>query len=569
MNSHVKKINSSKNLPAFRQRLIVSFCAVLITLSATGVSAAKTGTDYYFPGVEINELRAKDIPQSCFWKPWYSGGEFAYSKTVATGSGNNPENWVSYWPAKFKLPQGSKLVMKGEFPHNRYMGLDTYSAAAPIAAIAGYQMEADSKSVNPYLPGANRKAPHRDFTLYVVDEVEPENPEPNTIYVKNPNPNLSVFKGATEFRLRSYLPDRGQDIAGGVKLPKLARLELADGTVIGNQKEICNQININSTTGDLTETALPIEAWNKFIEIGNQLGNPYAPAQPNVTWERFFNAPFNLLGLFLMPNAQTQRDANLPAGGTGGGGGSLAGTQANSYVATMLHHGEPGGDREVAVTTVKVAVTPKTFDGDKFSHKQPIQAQYWSICTNVDPAGNGLTAEGFPTGVRQGMCQNDETIVLNAERYTRIVHTQPQNRPENATNACGWSWLNSGPGDNLERPVAQMILRNGLSPESDFAESSANVIEPYTEASVMGEYLPVTIYMSVEEFEALGCNNDGFVQPEGRPDLPTPIWGTENVIKPAYQKSQHEPGTPVPQTEGAHPVQNFFQLLQYMGSLLK
>jgi hypothetical protein len=132
------------------------------------------------------------------------------------------------------------------------------------------------------------------------------------------------------------------------------------------------------------------------------------------------------------------------------------------------------------------------------------------------------------------MCHNDETVVLNRARQTRIVHSQVASRPNNATNECGWSWLNSGPGDALGRPVVQVILRPGLAGEKSFLENSVNVKIPGTEAEVMGDYLPVTEYMSRAEFEAMGCNPEGFAQPAGRPDLPAPVWGTEQTIKPAY-----------------------------------
>ena len=546
-------------------QLAITAVAALLLLPVTP-SAASGGTDYYFPGVDIEDLRGRDVPQTCFFRAWYPGGPFAYSETVPTGSGNNPETWVSYWPAKFKLPEGSRLVIRGKYAHNRYLGFDTYAEASPIGALAGYQIEPDPGSTNTYREGENRNARRRNYTIYVVDEIEPDDPAPNTLYVRSKNPDISVFKDHSEFRYRSYFPDRGRDISGDVGLPRLARLELADGTVIRGERDICRRINLHNTTGDLTETALPTEAWNQFITLGAQLGNPRAPAQPVPRWERFFNPAHTLFGQFLLPNAQAARD-QIPANTTGAGGGSLAGTQANAYMGLFLSH--DGVDREIAVTTVKLPVTPETFDGDRFGHKAPIQAQYWSMCTNVDVAGYGLNAENHPTGVRQGMCHNDETVVLNSERFTRIVHSQPGSRPWNATNECGWSWLSSGQDDNLGRPVVQVLLRPNLSPEPDFAEASANVTEPYTEAEVMGDYYAQTTYMSRAEFEALGCDPDGFEQPEGRPDLPAPIWGTETTVKPAIVRSKHEPGTPVPQDPAASPVQNFFILLQYMASLLE
>jgi hypothetical protein len=49
-----------------------------------------------------------------------------------------------------------------------------------------------------------------------------------------------------------------------------------------------------------------------------------------------------------------------------------------------------------------------------------------------------------------------------------------------------------------------------------------------------GDNLPVTEYMSRAEFETIDCNQQGYAQPAGRPDLPAPVWGTQQTIKPSY-----------------------------------
>ncbi len=533
----------------------ITITAAVLTAALTGAaansiaaqqaqaeSAPLTGTNYYFPNVDIDALEPSDVPQNCFWKAWYSGNYFAYSKNVPLGSGNNPETWVTYSPAKFKLPKGSTLILKGEYPHARYVGIDTYSGPFPVDAIAGYQIAADENAENTFIPQANRNTSKRGFTLKLVEQVKPAVPAANTLYLR-PASAESYGEYTPELRYRVYFPDRGQDVLGGVGYPKAHALELADGSVITGEENICRVINTNTSTGDLSETALPLSLLKVLVDSAP---NPArAPAQEVPTWERFFNVPYSHIGLFMLPGGEKTRSQIPVPRPDGGGGGSLAGTIANAYVATYLSHETK--DREVAVTTVKVANTPKTFDGhERLNAIEPIQAQYWSMCTNVDVSGVGNTEEGFPTGVRQGMCHNDETVVLNSDRFTRIVHTSIANRPQNATNACGWSWLNSGPNDGFGRPVTQVLLRPGLSGESDFAENSVNVLYPGTEQEVMGDYLPVTKYMSVAEFEAMGCNNDGFVQAEGRPDLPAPVWGTEQMIKPAYPELKLPKNMPMP-----------------------
>lgn len=534
----MKKILGS----ASRLSLLATALAVGVAVPPVAGAAAPTGTDYYFPGVDIATLDQAAIPQNCFWKAWYSGNYFAYSRSVPVGSGNNPETWVTYSPAKFKLPAGATLTIKGEYPHARYFGIDTYSGPFPVDAISGTQLEPDPGATNPFLTGADRSAKLRGYTIYLVEEVKPATPAANTLYLR-PAQAKSLAGYSPELRLRNYFPDRGRDVLGGVGYPRLHSLALADGRTITGEENICRSINLNTSLGDLSETAIPLRILNTLVSIAP---NPArAPAQGTPLWERFFNLPYSLVGLFLLPGGEEMR-ARIPVPRPdAGGGGSLAGTVANAYVATYLSH--ETADREIAVTRVKVANTPRTFDGPKtLQVTEPLQAQYWSICTNVDVAGNGLTPEGFPTGVRQGMCHNDETVVLNRDRYTRIVHSQAASRPENATNACGWSWLNSGPGDNLGRPVVQVLLRPGLAGEASFVENSTNVKIPGSEAQIMGEYLPVTEYMSRARFEAMGCNPEGYEQPAGRPDLPAPVWGTEQTIKPSYPVIQLADDVEVP-----------------------
>lgn len=372
---------------------------------------------------------------------------------------------MTYSPAKFKLPAGATLTIKGDYPHARYFGIDTFNGPVPVDAISGFQLEPDSGATNPFRPGADRSAGLRGYTLSLVEQVKPEKPAPNTLYLK-PAQAGSLAGYSPELRLRTYFPDRGQDVPGGVAYPRRHSLELADGRVITGEENICRSINLNATLGDLSETALPLKMLNTLVSIAP---NPArAPAQETPLWERFFNFAYSLFGLFLLPGAEEMR-AQIPVPKPDGGGvGSLAGTVANAYVGSYLSHETP--EREIAVTRVKVANTPATFDNPRIlASPEPLQAQYWSICTNIDVAGTGRTPEGFPTGVRQGLCHNDETVGLNNERYTRIVHSQAQNRPKNATNESGWSCLNSGPGDASGRPVVQVILRPWLAVEASFA----------------------------------------------------------------------------------------------------
>ena len=49
-----------------------------------------------------------------------------------------------------------------------------------------------------------------------------------------------------------------------------------------------------------------------------------------------------------------------------------------------------------------------------------------------------------------------------------------------------------------------MWIRSAL-PSSSYKQFAGNILTPDTEEEVMGDYYPRGEYMSVEEFEALGC----------------------------------------------------------------
>jgi hypothetical protein len=514
---------------------------------APAPAAGATGTDYYFPGKDIGALEEGSIPNSCFFKAWYAGSYMAHSDKVIQGSGNNPDSWVGYWPAKFKLPVGSTLILKGRYPNARYQSVDTYAGPIPVDAIASFQIEPDEGSTNPMKVGSDRTVDNREWTLKMVPGLKPAKPAKNTLYlqpenVKDPKDLIA------ELRYRVYFPDRGRDVLGDVPLPWLHELQLADGTVVKGEENICAKVNMNLSMGAMTETSFDTRIWKNLVKLAP---NPArAPAQDTPNWERMFTIPYSILGQFLLPDGKAKRaEIPLPKP-TKGGGGGLTGTQANSYVFTYLSHETP--EREVAVTKLKVANTPKTFMGGKTTEVSggPIQAQYWSFCSNVDLAGLPIDGKdrSVPSGTRQSTCHNDETVVLNKDRFTRIVVTPADKRPKNATNACGWSWMAAGEPDLLGRPITTLVLRPGLNGEEGFTQNSSNILKPGTEAEVMGDYMPKTEYMSVEDFEALGCNKDGFEQQDGHPDLPSVLWGTNQNLKPHLSPYVIPTGQPVPET---------------------
>ena len=90
------------------------------------------------------------------------------------------------------MPTGSSLTIHGRFPSARYFKFNFYTferstfVEVPGAALAGYDIEPDSGSGNPFKPGADRQVKNRNFTINVLAEEPPANPTgrpKNTIYV--------------------------------------------------------------------------------------------------------------------------------------------------------------------------------------------------------------------------------------------------------------------------------------------------------------------------------------------------------------------------------------------------
>jgi hypothetical protein len=119
-----------------------------------------------------------------------------------------------YWVAGYTAVPGTRIKIEGQFPHSRYMRFNVYDGAGrPLDAIADQQIKPDPRSSNPFLPGAERLAEPRDYTVHVEFGPKPSEPEPNTIYSGD-------SRGGT-FWYRVYIPDAGRDAKGGVPLPRV------------------------------------------------------------------------------------------------------------------------------------------------------------------------------------------------------------------------------------------------------------------------------------------------------------------------------------------------------------
>ena len=404
---------------------------------------------------------------SCFWfGPTFSATDQNLNYAF-------PDSGALYWAAQFAIPDDARLVLKGDYAHARYQSLNSYdiSTNSPTAALNDVSTAPDPGSANPYLPGASRNGSGpRSYTATVLNEVPPTDPAsaaPNTLYAGVPG------QDRTTLLYRLYLPDNGRDVTGGVGLPE-PELHLADGQVLTGES-LCTAVSAATTTPAVDK--LPM---NTYLSLRDQPGKPATfPAEQQPMWRTFYNVPFGLQCNYL------GRCDGAPAR-TGGQYSNID----NSYVAALTNR----GFGEVLTLTGTMPVTPRTTGGQ--DRVGDVDMRYWSLCNNESMATTKVIG-----------CLYDEQVPLDSARRFTIVATLPEDRPVNATEACGVAWLPLSPtGDGAGHPDdGYLILRNML-PAAGFGHAVQNTATPGDEKAVMGEYLPDGRYSSKADFEARGCS---------------------------------------------------------------
>jgi hypothetical protein len=110
------------------------------------------------------------------------------------------------------------VKITGEFPHARYVSFMVYggSRSEPFSTLTDYELIPDPGNVNPFLPGEDRAATNRQYTIYAIWEGSGLDPGAYT--------NVLTVPASEDFiniMMRVYRPDDGLDELGGVPLPRV------------------------------------------------------------------------------------------------------------------------------------------------------------------------------------------------------------------------------------------------------------------------------------------------------------------------------------------------------------
>ncbi|MBS1676341.1 MAG: hypothetical protein JST08_03045 [Actinobacteria bacterium] len=480
-----------------------------VTLAAGGGSSAVT------PGEQ-----GQGPVNTCFWgRPAANVGPINHLN-VQVGNVAGFESNVVYYYTLFQLPAGATITLHGQFPHARYFSLTSYVTKSgvtgyPATSIYDEQIEPDAGSVNPFMPGADRQAADRDYTITVSGETQPASPAPNTLYAGQAGQTGQTQQ--IELIMRIYRPDKNLEANAGVPLAA-PTLNPSGGSPVTQEKAVCEALSTVSGIGNLPTASqgLPPATYQHLRD----LGSPVHPATPTPTWERFFNQQHMLAPLYAGAGEPYESlIPKLPTTVTGG----FYSTPSNAYITSYVDRniGPNTEGHNIVVLHAKMPTHPTTYEGDPVNDSTGTQVRYWSLCT----AGSISNPPLIPAN---SACLFDQQVPTDAADEYTIVVSLPEDRPKNATPACGVAWLDWGTaGDGQGRPSLDLlIMRNQLSSPT-FAQSIERITTPGTEQEVMGAYYPTTTYETTQEFEAKGgCSTPATPAPSAAPaPAPAPAGG--------------------------------------------
>ncbi len=455
--------------------------ALLVVIALSAVAAVPASAEInYLPdkiAIKTNEKYGHD----CFWAP-PKGMDYADLPGAIPIQTPNlyPDVGSTYFVAQYVLPAGASLTLKGEFPHERYMSFTMFKPLGggqigPGDNLRDEEIVPDKGSINPFVNPNRRDAKRRSYTVHIVRGEVPAEPAKNTLYTGQTDPADRL--GMSQ---RNYLPDKGRDGTGGVGLAKLT-LNLADGSKLEGEAA-CEMLD---PTYDKSTSTFPPELWKSLVAGSDDPEN--APAFDPPRWERFWNAFYNVAGIFIAD--PEERAATYPPTDSGG----FQSNPDTRYLTTQvsLKFGP------VVTVEGKLPRVPETLPR---AGRWPgnYQVRYWSLCTGSSP----VTGLGYN-------CVYDQQVPVRKHRKYTLVVSKPVDRPENARAACGYKWLSFGKGENYPDPAARdyidTLYMRFMAAEPDWKQAPQRVTEPGTEQQVMGKYFPRSRYSTKAEFEKLGC----------------------------------------------------------------
>ena len=442
---------------------LLAFVAALVV--AAGVPERSVGNGATPTGYNPNDLPVA----SCFWT-----GPFTRSNPKTNVA--YPGTEITYWGAKFITPPGAVLTLKGRFPHARYSSLNAYTDdGVSTGSLRDGEIRPDPGSINPSIPGRDRRAKNRSYTVTVLGEPRPADPAPNTLYAE------PVAGAHQDVLYRVYIPDKGRDRAGGTGLP-VPSLELEDGTVLTGQP-LCEAMN---SIHDYTNQLISPNLYNLLLQGKGPESVSTNPALPTLAFGKYFNLPTSLA------RYGTQNDLDIAWANNP----DYVGTQYDNSDARYMTAAYSFDYGQVLAVHGRLPTTPVTFDGNR--RTKAGQLVEWDMCI----------VQSLVT-TKTWRCVFDEQLPMRSRKRNYVISISPRaQRPSNARLRCGVYWMEADPeGDGAGRPKVGQLLTRNVIPSKDFGKSSWSVPTPFAAdaARTMRPFYPWGTYFSKSKFEAKGC----------------------------------------------------------------
>jgi hypothetical protein len=406
----------------------------------------------------------------CFWE----GPISTHRHSTRGFDGKNfnfPEESATYWFARFKLPPGGHLVLRGRFPHGRYMSVNAYSDGDPTDALSDIRIRPKRGATNPFKPGHRRNRKRRGWRIRVLDAAVPAKRAPNTLYAKS-----SAGK-SIELLYRVYEPDRGLDLTGGVGLPAAVVVQQDGKRLRGGAA--CAAIN--DPDRSIPVQTVPAASWRAATSC-----RPNHPAFNPPRLERFFNIDYATAAVLEdCTEAGYEARHQEPVMQQGG----FYSNRDSAYVYGHLSRGYG----PVLVLRGKLPTFPHTRNHQRVMGRG--QLRFWSLCMYESRVTT-----------RYMDCLADRQVAIDRRRRYTVVVSRRGDRPKNAVRRCGFSWLEwSKRGDGAGNPnYGALVMRNMLVSRG-FKQAVQRVPQPGDEAKTMGPYLPRGAYSTKAAFEKRGC----------------------------------------------------------------
>ncbi|HWU36640.1 MAG TPA: hypothetical protein VN203_03275, partial [Candidatus Acidoferrum sp.] len=242
----------------------------------------------------------------------------------------NPNLWpdkrATYFISRLEMPPGTDLVIRGRYPHARYFKLALYRfemntfVALGGEDLAGWDIEPETGSGNPYRVGADRTVKKRNYTLHVVSEDAPRNRADrarNTLYAGKEGREIQIV-------VRIYVTDKRYDGAGLAPADSPSsqgplftyEAKLADGTRL-SADEVVRRFAHSLTS---VPPLMGADQWYVLVnseESDPRLDPSTAPARKDSQWEIFRGIAYTVVGAFQSPEkrAKIKLQTEMEGGG--------------------------------------------------------------------------------------------------------------------------------------------------------------------------------------------------------------------------------------------------------------